>query len=75
MVGRNNRDRKEGQKVKEVGVEARAQDGRRGPELVLVPGCVMLEGPRPTFLVCSRCVPSTFPVCSRCAPGVLPVCS
>lgn len=34
----------------------RAQDGRRGPELVLVLGCVMLqgaalEGPRPTFQV------------------------
>lgn len=82
--GRNNRDRKEGQKVKEAGGDARAQDGRRGPELVLVPGCVTLEGgctggvkahvPR-VLPVCSRCAPGVFPVCSRCTPGALPVCS
>ena len=34
-----------------------------------------LEGSRPTFPVCSQCVPSVLPVCSRCAPGVLQVCS
>ena len=84
QLGRNNRDRKEGQKVKEAGGDARAQDGRRGPELVLVLGCVTLEGGctggvkahvPSVLLVCSQCAPGVLPVCSRCVPSVFQVCS
>ena len=70
---RQKQQREEGGRESEGGRgRGRAQDGRRGPELVLVLGCVMLqgaalEGPRPTF-----------PVCSQCAPGVreaaAPIC-